>query len=116
MSGMDYYQGRVEVEKIDNRFSEEGVFRFIEGLVTDSIQYHIPDLLSVTDEMNDDVRRLAREFGRDSKRKYDDYISEMAALLDDIGAGLPEFEEDEDIKGYLNRVCIGYAAGKYEAA
>ena len=116
LSGMDYYQGRVEVEKIDNRFSEEGVFRFIEGLVTDSIQYHIPDLLSVTDEMNDDVRRLAREFGRDSKREYDDYISEMAALLDDIGAGLPEFEEDEDIKGYLNRVCIGYAAGKYEAA
>ncbi len=104
------------MEQEDNRFSEDGVFRFIEGIVTDSIQYHAPDLFPVTEEISNDAKNLLKEYNRDAKRVYDDYISNMEALLDEIGAGLPEFEEDEGIKDYIERICIGCAAGKYKAA
>lgn len=104
MYELDYFMDQVEIEKNDYRVSEDGIFRLLEGMIADNIEYTISDIYSSISEMENDLNKRANTFFNSVHNEYEKYVNEIEELLELIGKNL-KLNENEDIEDCLVRAC-----------
>lgn len=105
----EYFLEMVDIEKHDNRISEDFLGQAFEALFTDNIQYTLSDLFSAIIEINNDLDKYATTFYSAALSEYKLYVSEIEDLLDKIGKNLPATNEKEDVEDYITRCCVKQA-------
>lgn len=105
MYNFDYFMNQVEIEKHDFRVSEDVIFKTIETLFTDNIEYTITDIYSAIQELESDVNSHANTFFGTAFSIYNSYVTDIEKILDKLGKGLPEMADNEEIDDYLTRCC-----------
>ena len=102
-----YFIEKVPIEKHDFRVSEDVVFKLLETLIADNVQYTITDIYTSICEMEHDLNNHASTFFNTAYGEYTSYLSEIEALLDGIGHGFPPLQEDENANDYVHRIYNG---------
>ena len=103
MYDLDYFIEQAAIEKFDGRV-EEGFFKIFETLFTDSIQYHITNLLSSIQEMEKDLNEHASTFFNTAFSIYKDYVAKIEALIHNASKDLPDMRPGERALEYLQRI------------
>ena len=106
MYDINYFKEQVSIEREDSHFSEGGLFKGLETLLTDCVQYSISHIYTSIMEMEKDLNDHANTFFNAAYKKYQEYLSEIAELLDTIGDNLPEALENETVSDYIDRCHI----------
>lgn len=101
---VNYFIEKVPIEKHDFRVSEDVVFKLLETLIADNVQYTITDIYTSISEIEHDLNSHANTFFSAAYREYKSYISEIEQLLDGIGHGFPPLQEDENVSDYIHRI------------
>lgn len=106
MYDFNYFIEQVDVEEHDYRVSDEFIFRAIETLFANNIEYTIHDLYNAIREIENDTDKYANTFFGTAFDIYKSYVAEIEKILDLIGSDLPEMSNDETVETYLTRCCI----------
>lgn len=106
MYRFDYFLEQTEIDTHDFRVSEGGLFRVLETLLADNVQYTVSSLSEPVCEMEKDLNEHAAAFFRCALHLYSEYIHEILLLLDCMGKGLLPREDGEDLGTYVDRVCV----------
>lgn len=111
MYNFDYFMDQVDVEEHDFCVSDDNtITKFFEALLTDNIQYTIPDILSTVREMEDDLNEHADTFFKAAHTEYENYVKKIEELIDMLGKNnMPAMNENESLKEYLSRLCVKQA-------
>lgn len=107
MDNFEVYLKMAEVEKHDSRLKDENFFwQLLDAFVSeDAITYTFASgAISAISQMERDLARLCESFYTEANSIYEDYIRKTVLLVDSIGHGLPEFEDNERVNGYLKRM------------
>lgn len=108
MDSFEDYLKMTKIEKHDSRLEDENFFwRLLDAIVSDdAITYTFSsDAIGAIAQMERDLERLCEHFYIEAHSIYEDYIEKIVLLVDSIGHGLPEFEDNERINGYLKRLA-----------
>jgi hypothetical protein len=106
MYDFDYFIGQVNIEEHDYRIADNSFMLALETLFTDHIQYTITDIYPAISELQNDLNTYSNTFFGAAFGIYRSYVEELENLLDRIGNGLPEMEDDEDVGDYISRCCV----------
>lgn len=104
---INYFIEKVPIEKHDFRVNEDVVFKLLETLLADNVQYTITDIYTSICEMEHDLNNHANTFFTTAYSEYTHYISEIEHLLDGIGHGFPPLQDGERANDYIHRICGG---------
>ena len=77
---IDYFIEKVPIEKHDFRVSEDVVFKLLETLIADNVQYTITDIYTSIFEMEHDLNNHASTFFNTAYSEYKSYIAEIEAI------------------------------------
>lgn len=99
-----YFKDKINIREHDYRMSE-GVLWVIETLFTDNVEYTFDGAYESIAEMEKDLNSKAVSYFKAVHREYEKIVSEIEKLIEQIGVGLPEFKENEDIEEYLIRIA-----------
>lgn len=100
---LDYFIDQTDIETHDRRFTE-GIYKILERLVPDSIEYSMTNVYSSIEELENDVNARAQTFYGVAHQIYADYVEQIELLLENASKTLPDFLENENIINYLDRV------------
>ena len=104
---INYFIEKVPIEKHDFRVNEDVVFKLLETLLADNVQYTITDIYTSICEMEHDLNNHASTFFSTAYSEYTHYVSEIEHLLDGIGQGFPPLQDGERANDYIHRICGG---------
>lgn len=118
MYQFDYFVDQADIEEHDYRVNEDGIFKILEGIFSDSIQYTLPNLFSTINEMENDLNDHANTFFTTILSEYNDYIGRIGDLINNIKVDLFEsakndspnnINKNESLSDYIDRLCIANA-------
>jgi hypothetical protein len=106
MYDLNYFKEQADIEECDCRIYTDGMFGIFETMISNHIKYTINNLPQTVAEIEQDLNDHARTFFGAIYREYQEYVSEIEKLLDEIGADLPKQKEEEKVADYLKRMCV----------
>lgn len=105
MYKFDYFVESVDIEKNDYSY-EEGVFKILERLIGDSVDYTYCGLFDTFMEIEKDLNYRIATFYKSAHREYITYLRKIEEKIELIGNDLPNFKENETIGDYITRITV----------
>lgn len=105
MYKFDYFVESVDIEKNDFSY-EEGVFKILEMLVSDSVDYTYCGLFESFLEIEKDLNDRASTFYNSAHREYLNYLHKIEKKIELLGKEFPDFNENETIGDYITRITV----------
>lgn len=105
MYKFDYFVESVEIEKNDCSY-EESVFKIIERLVSDSVDYTYCGLFGTFSEIEKDLNDRVSSFYKYAYSEYKNFLRQIEEKIELLGDKLPEFSENEMIEDYITRITV----------
>lgn len=105
MYKFDYFVESVDIEKNDYSY-EEGVFKILERIVGDSVDYTYCGLFDAFMEIEKDLNEHVATFYKTAHNKYLSYLRQIEEKIELLGKDLPEFKKNETIGDYITRTTV----------
>ncbi len=109
MYDFDYFISQVDIDILDFSCADGLLDRALEKLFVGGADYMITNLYSAISEIEHDLNDKADTFYGVAHNTYKSYVAKMEDLLEKIGKGLPNINDNEDLDEYITRCCIKMA-------
>jgi len=106
MYRLDYFYDQIEIEENDCRISEGEIFRALEAVLADNIQYTYTGVWSAISELEKDLNGNLTTFYRRAYAEYTNYIAKIEQLLDSLDADFYKTKSEEKKDNPINNAIL----------